>query len=460
MNTEIITLIQGFLDINQFYVYLVLFWWAFFDAIIWFNLFIYWEIFFLAGWILAWFGNLNIHVVFFVSIFWVILWDNFSYLIWKYFWKRLFKEHKKIFTLKLYSKGKRIFDKYWDKSVFLARIFWIFSWVTPFLAWMFRINYRRFFIYDFLWSVIWIWQFILIWYYLWYNYESVINLINNYFVILFLIIFGIFLLLFAIKKTKLKFMLIDSKRKFFAFIIKYFAFYVLIISVFYIVLAYCLFFIFIPLENKNFNNDIYKINHKIEKIISNYKLEATEDKDGEKIAQKINVIYIWNDLEKNMEASSWVKNMNFSDKKMNFFKYTYLTFKKTPPVSDQYFFWKKQDLAFQSKKATLTERNHIRFWHIWFTGKTRQKIYVGAVSLDNWATLKFYKYLIVPFHSVDINLDKARDLLLEALKQNTDIKSFLLEHNSQNISNNIIKQAHSHKLNFITDNKILILKEK
>ncbi|MCT4616841.1 MAG: LssY C-terminal domain-containing protein [Candidatus Gracilibacteria bacterium] len=466
MNTEIISLVQSFLEINQFFVYLILFFGSFFDAIIGLNLLIYGEIFFLAGGILAGFGNLNIHAVFFIALFGVILGDNFSYWIGKKFGKRLFKEHKKIFTLKLYFRGKKVFDKYGDKSVFLARIFGIFSWVTPFLAGIFKIEYRRFFLYDFLGSIIGIGQFILIGYFLGYNYESVINLINNYFVILFLIIAGILLLVYLMKKTKLKFMLIDSKRKFFAFIIKYFCFYVIILSSFYIMLLYFMFFVFVWPSNKDFNNDIYQINHKLENIVGKYKLDITEDKEAKKVAQKANVVYIGNDLEKNMEKVGWVKNVNFSDEGMTLWKYTYLTLKKIAPVSDQYLFGKRHDLAFQNKNATITERNHIRFWHIGFTARTRQKIYIGAASLDNGATLRLYRYLIVPFHSVDINLDKSRDLIMQVFLENDNTKEFLFAPKNiakqaiKTLQNNSNNQKNVNKLNFVTDNKILIIKEK
>lgn len=81
------------------------------------------------------------------------------------------------------------------------------------------------------------------------------------------------------------------------------------------------------------------------------------------------------------------------------------------PISPLYVFGRKQDVGWQKARATINERNHMRFWlsPIRFQG---QKVFVGQISRD--IGVKFtLKSPTISTHVIDPDVDEARRYFVE-----------------------------------------------
>ena len=83
------------------------------------------------------------------------------------------------------------------------------------------------------------------------------------------------------------------------------------------------------------------------------------------------------------------------------------------PISPLYVYGRKQDVGWQKARATINERNHMRFWlsPIRFRG---QKVFVGQISRD--IGVKFtLKSPTISTHVIDPDVDEARRYFIEDL---------------------------------------------
>ena len=101
---------------------------------------------------------------------------------WKFF----------LITTNHYNKTEKYFEKHWIITIFLARFITVIRQLISLPAWVFKINFAKFFFYT--WLGAWLWNLILmiIWYIAWENRE----LIEQYSMHI-LIISIIFVILFA-----------------------------------------------------------------------------------------------------------------------------------------------------------------------------------------------------------------------------------------------------------------------
>src|SRR3990167_3403522 len=89
---------SAFLAAHALLSYLVLFFGSYFETLIGVGFFIYGEMFFIPGALLAGAGVLNIWVVAFVLILGGILGDSSSFALGRRYGASVFKEHNKIFN--------------------------------------------------------------------------------------------------------------------------------------------------------------------------------------------------------------------------------------------------------------------------------------------------------------------------------------------------------------------------
>ena len=178
-----------FLEQHRHVAYLVLLAGAYIETVFPFSLFVYGEIFFLAGPILAGMGVLNIWVVTVLFYTGGILGDTTSYLLGRCWGKSSFTYFNRVrilgrfFSEKNYRRGENFFKRHGDWSVFLARLSGPFSWITPVLAGIFHMKYKRFVRYNTPGVLIGIGEFILVGYLFGINYEKVMRLSQRYVII-------------------------------------------------------------------------------------------------------------------------------------------------------------------------------------------------------------------------------------------------------------------------------------
>jgi len=193
---EVLNNLILFIENHKNIAYIILFLWAMWESLFPLSLFMYWEIFFLAWAILAWYWVLNIYIVAPLLIMWWFIGDNTSYFLWYKYWDKIInylKQHKyfwKYLNNDNFNKLDKFFKEKWWLWVLIARFSWPLAWVTPFIAWSFGLKYKEFLKYDIVWVLGWIWLFIFVWYVFWKNFDWILNVLwNSILVIIWILIF-------------------------------------------------------------------------------------------------------------------------------------------------------------------------------------------------------------------------------------------------------------------------------
>jgi len=151
-----------------------------------FSLFVYGEIFLLAGPILAGIGVLDIWIVTLVFYVGGIAGDTSSYFIGRRYGTSFFTHFQdkrwlgKLFSEKNYAKGLKFFEKHGTWSIFLARLSGPFSWITPALAGIFKVPYKQFTLYNIPGVLLGIGEYIVIGYFFGDNYQEIFHFIQKY----------------------------------------------------------------------------------------------------------------------------------------------------------------------------------------------------------------------------------------------------------------------------------------
>jgi hypothetical protein len=94
----------------------------------------------------------------------------------------------------------------------------------------------------------------------------------------------------------------------------------------------------------------------------------------------------------------------------------------TAPVSSLYVFGRKQDVAFQRARSSLSQRNHLRLWLAPWTVEGRS-VWVGQVSRDIGIKIT-KKSPTLTTHVIDPMVDEARQYVLESLLNRYRISHF------------------------------------
>jgi|SRR3989338_8901510 len=170
---------SAFLAAHALLSYLVLFFGSYFETLIGVGFFIYGELFFIPGALLAGAGVLNIWLVAFTLIAGGVLGDSTSFFIGKRYGTSFFKEHNKVFNHTNYQKGLDFFARYGTKAIFFARLLGPVSWITPFLAGTYAVPYRSFLAYNIAGVTVGIGQFLVVGYFFGSNYGAILTIIKN-----------------------------------------------------------------------------------------------------------------------------------------------------------------------------------------------------------------------------------------------------------------------------------------
>lgn len=429
-----ITSLMNFLSTYKNLTYLILFLGSFFETVIGFSFFVYGEIFFLTGAILAGTGVLNIWIVIIVLYAGGLLGDSTSYFLGKKYGFKLYKSlENKIFfrnylNQKNYNKGIRLFEKYGGYSVFFARFMGPLSWITPFLAGTHKLDYKVFIKYDIPAVIFGIGQFIVIGYFAGANYKILLTLFSKYLFVIFFILLSLIIIYYYLKKKKIiseiKKIFILNKKKFIVMSLKHFTQIAFIILLFFSLFLLYLFFFsnngITHFEN-NLSNRTITLNESYLSKCGNLNTYYY-DLNSSKI-QPINVILI---TDKNLSVimnKKWVKNEIFQKNNISFENYIELLKNETLPVSDLYFKNIPQDSAYQYGTNSFLKREHIRFWHFVNKMNQNQNIYLGSISEDTGFDFRFYNHFLTPVHEINKNLDKSRDFFYNYLLNQTNLNA-------------------------------------
>lgn len=130
-------------------IYVVMFFGSLIETLFPFSLFIPGEVFFYSGTILAIYGAINIFILYIVLVIGGIIGDSCSYFLGRKVGRKMFSEKRKFLSIKNLEKGEKLFNKYGNgKAIFAARFLGPASWVTPFIAGMHKMDYKRFLKYN------------------------------------------------------------------------------------------------------------------------------------------------------------------------------------------------------------------------------------------------------------------------------------------------------------------------
>jgi len=170
---------SAFLAAHTLLSYLILFLGSYFETLIGVGFFIYGEIFFIPGALLAGTGVLNIWMVAFVLIAGGVLGDSTSFLLGRHYGASIFKEENKVFNHTNYQKGLDFFAAHGTKAIFLSRLLGPVSWITPFLAGTYGVSYPAFLAYNIAGVTVGIGQFLVVGYFFGSNYDTILTIIKN-----------------------------------------------------------------------------------------------------------------------------------------------------------------------------------------------------------------------------------------------------------------------------------------
>lgn len=160
--------------------------------------------------------NMDFSIALIVWTFGAIVWSTINYILWYYLWEKvivnLIKKYWKYFLIKPshYKKTEKYFENHWSITIFLARFISIVRQLISLPAWIFKMNFSKFFFYTWLWA--WIWNLILmiIWYIAWENKELIYKYSNE--ILLLTIVFVILILTVYYYKNERKIALEEIKK--------------------------------------------------------------------------------------------------------------------------------------------------------------------------------------------------------------------------------------------------------
>jgi|SRR3989344_216111 len=189
-----------FLSEHTVLTYVVVFVGSYADTIVGVNFVIRGEIFFIASSALAGTGVLNIWLVSFLVLTASVLGDHTSYWLGLKYGKHLFKEGRWIFNPANEKRGADFFKRFGAKAVLIARLLGPLTWITPFMAGMYRVPYSEFLPYNIAGVCIGVGQFLVIGYVFGTSYARVLALEQRYAFLIILAIVAAAIIFHVFKK--------------------------------------------------------------------------------------------------------------------------------------------------------------------------------------------------------------------------------------------------------------------
>lgn len=137
------------------------------------------EVAMIPAWYLASIWKMDFTLALMIWTFWALVWATINYLLGYYLWwkviKNLIKKYWKYFliTESHYNRSEKYFQKHGSITTFLARFITVIRQLISLPAWVFKMNYAKFFFYTGLWA--WLWNLFLMtfWYIAWENKELI-----------------------------------------------------------------------------------------------------------------------------------------------------------------------------------------------------------------------------------------------------------------------------------------------
>ena len=425
-------LIQGlihFIVQHQDLAYLLLFLGSFFDTLIGFSFFVWGEVFFLAGSILAGMGILDIWGVIATLYAGGAAGDNLSYYLGRLLGPLSFRRIKKIplirrfFSFATYKRSARFFRKYGAVSVLIGRLLGPLAWITPFLAGQYEIPYRKFLIFDTIGVLLGIGEFIIAGYLFGKHYKVLLDLIETYSIV-FLFVVSIAILLYLYLKrsgTLQKFLyhLREERIRLFHLVIRNVTVFAIVSLLLYMLFLLFIFFVDPPESKSDFKAPPY-YTVKAPKLVKCRKLGTYYRSKPGKIIQPVNVI-----LESDLDLpqildGDWSAVKIFLQDRISLRTYLHLLREKLPPVSSLYLQGMPQNAAYQYRSDSLSRREHIRFW-IFRPAGQKYTDYYGSISYDDGYDFSFYNYFFTPVHKIDKAIDKSREFFRQYLIHRPDL---------------------------------------
>lgn len=413
----------------------ILFLASYFETVIISSFLIYGEIFFLAGAILAGIGTASLWQVSLVLYVGGILGDHSSYWIGRRYGQRFYTAMtsvfflKRYFTEKNYAQGEKFFVKFGGWSVFMGRFLGPVSWITPFLAGTFKLDYRKFTLFDFPAVILGIGQFIVVGYLFGKSYQTILNIVQQYLIIGIFVSLAVIGIIYYFRKLlqrfglSLKYALIhfftqlrQGNRSHLQQVLKASLSILAIAVIVYIIFLLIIFFVGNQkLSGKitsDFNYTFTNHTEIVQKIDSSLYYE-----NGTKDVQPINVVMVTvNSIDEILLQSGWKRVNTFLRNNISFNNYFEQMEDGLLPISDLYFDTVPQNLAYEyASSTTILNRQHIRLWNLGTYNDSL--VYIISASQDVGIDLYRDLSFIVPYHSINPNVDDARDFFTQSITQ-------------------------------------------
>lgn len=155
----------------------------------------------------VWAWKMNLFLVFLAWTFWALFWAIINYFLWYFLWEKiilkLIKKYWKYLFLKeeSYEKTKKYFLENGNMATFSGRLIPVIRQLISVPAWIFKMDFKKFLFFTFLWAWIWNSILILIWFFIWktiWNIENVASILDNPQVSAYLKQFTIYWIIFVI----------------------------------------------------------------------------------------------------------------------------------------------------------------------------------------------------------------------------------------------------------------------
>lgn len=167
------------------------------------------ELAMIPAWYLSSIWEMNFSIALIVWTFWALVWATINYFLWYYLWWKIIKSliHKYwkylLISEEYYKKSEKYFRKHWSITTFIARFITIVRQLISLPAWIFKMNFSKFFFYTWLWAWIWNLLLMIIWYVAWKN-TDLIKKFSNELIVLTSIGIAIILALYFIRNNRKK----------------------------------------------------------------------------------------------------------------------------------------------------------------------------------------------------------------------------------------------------------------
>ena len=427
-----LTALITFLSAHHTIMYVVLFLGSYFETFIITSFFVYGEFFFIAGGILAGLGVANIWLVILSLFFGGVLGDQSSYALGRVAGDGIYTRFertpvlRRAFTRKNHARGMRFFKQYGGISVLVGRFLGPVSWITPFLAGVFKVPLVRFVLYELPAAFFGIGQFILLGYIFGYNYERIVGIVQQYFLVVVFgfIIFGaiVFLLRRKLRRMERTFRyaalhyiqeIRRGNRRYFWRTVRVALSTALIIVLLYLFMLILMFFVDHQWLIGSIPPDLSGQYQSVQQIV-NTVTTTTYYRGGTQDVGPINLIFITpQSIDTLLTAAGWHYTDTFSRTHIDLWSFLKQAEDGRLPISDLYYKGVPQNAAYTYATSSFSTREHLRVWNYGQLGS--EHVYAISASKDIGIELYRSFTFVVPYHKTDLYVDGARDFTVDTL---------------------------------------------